>query len=134
MLRTLTFEPYAPLDLTTGGETPPGVLHFQFLHDAVFLAGTGAGQSQRSTEDRRRSAKLQRALKTISEPDPERKDLGPAFDNPRRLRPAGGTLTIEQAEHDYLVRVLEGVNWLPRLDIAFADTLDWLQAADKTKD
>jgi hypothetical protein len=139
MIRVLTFEGYDEQELLdpNGEDSPRGAVRFQMIYEALFLATPRPTQPMtapppRSTADRKLNLKAQQLLQSIGVPFPERaKALDGRVGKVRRLKPEGGTISFDQDVHDHLVKQLEGVDWMPALDEAFVDALQFLNAADK---
>lgn len=114
MIRTLTF---------TAEDNDKFVLLFN-----AFLAGGNqryaAQHGQRPPDERRKEAKIIRALQGISV-------VVDTVTKGRKLNPEGATLTLEQPLFVLLEQYVEAAPLPTDISLEHADLLDWLSAADK---
>ncbi len=128
MTRTLVFKPWT--DAADPERVRFALLINKFLSGGNLLhfnPQTG-GQTARKPEDRRCEAKFVRAYKSISNKhlNAEGKDEGEL-----RLKPEGGTLTLDQPTFALLERYLDAAPTVTQEADVFSDLLDWVSAADK---
>jgi hypothetical protein len=117
MQRTLTFSPEA-------NKT------FILLYTAFLQGGNQQYRSangQRPPEERRREAKILRALNSVSIiTDPET--------GARKLAPEGGAVTLDQGLFVLLEKYTEQAPIPTEVSLEHADLLDWLSAAPKVEE
>lgn len=110
------------LTLAPGDEIKFGLLLSAFNRggDTIY------GNSSRSREERDKAGKIIVALKEIStEANPET--------GLRRLLPAGGTLTLEQPQHEMLLAYVIAAPLPTGLSDQHIDIIDWIAAAPEDK-
>jgi hypothetical protein len=106
---------------------------FDLLYTGFLLGGNTVNQSSRPPHERKKEAKIQRALKAVSEPMPPT-DGQPADDNRRRLRTSdvgGIEVALEQDQHDLLLKYVEACPFLTHVSDQVDELLDWLHAAPR---
>jgi hypothetical protein len=122
--RTLTF-------------TPDDGKRFELLLTGFLLGGNQANQSEsgarsRSRDDRKREAKIVRALKAISDAPVTASTNGQPPDEARRtLRATGGAVVLEQDQLDVVIKYVEACPFLTHVSDDVDDLLDWLYAAPR---
>jgi hypothetical protein len=124
--RTLTF-------------APEDTKRFELLLTGFLLGGNQANQSEngaksRTRDDRKREAKILRALKAISDPPLVPSSNGQPPDETRRsLQITGGAVSLEQDQLDIVIKYVEACPFLTHVSDDVDDLLDWLYAAPRVE-
>jgi len=114
MIRTFTF-------------TKTDAKKFEMLYSGFLAGGNALHQTAAPKRDERiKERSILRALKAISEETN-------AETRTRKLHAAGGAVTLEQADHELLLKYLEAAPFATVVSDELADLLDWVSAADKTE-
>ena len=117
MTRTLTF-------------APEDGKRFELLLTGFLLGGNQANKdASRTRDDRKREAKILRALKQIS--DPPSSNGQPPDEMRRALHQAGGAVALEQDQLDMVIKYVEACPFLTHVSDDVDDLLDWLYAAPR---
>ncbi|MES2341711.1 MAG: hypothetical protein V4597_08535 [Pseudomonadota bacterium] len=88
-------------------------------------------QGRQSRDERRKDVAIVRAFKAASDEAPKEADLLQTGDKQRAMRP-GAVVELQQPELDRLIACVDRVPWTTGKIELVEDTLDWLNASDKT--
>lgn len=111
MTRTLTF-------------TPDDAPRFELLYTGFLQGGNTLHPNSRTRDERKKEAKILRALKAISvgEPTAIKREL-------LTSDASNASITLEQDQHDLLVQYVEACPFTTQVSDVVDDLIDWLRAA-----
>jgi hypothetical protein len=114
---------------------PEDTKRFELLLTGFLLGGNQLyPQSSRTRDDRKREAKILRALKAISDPPIVPSGNGQPPDETRRsLSVTGGAVSLEQDQFDIVIKYVEACPFLTHVSDDVDDLLDWLYAAPRVE-
>jgi hypothetical protein len=113
---------------------PEDAQKFDLVLTGFLQGGNALNQSnKREAHERKKEAKVLRALKGISDPVASNgKPTNPLVDNEQRqLRTGGGDVVLEQDQHEVLVKYIEACPFTTQISDLVDDLLDWLHAAPR---